>query len=137
MADFTLAFETSTLYCAVLNSLSEIIFCSCRSLRRAYSAAAWRCSASARSSWARDDDTAAFSSVLSTRAMTWPAFTWSLKSTSTASTMPLTCVPTCTVCTGCRFPVAATTDRRSPFVISTRRYVVALAAFFSRTRQAP
>ena len=93
-AAFTLAREASRLYWAVLNSLSEIMCCSCSSDKRTCSRSAWRCSASARSSCARDDCTAAMSSVLSMRAMTCPALTRSLKSTRTSSTMPLTCVPT-------------------------------------------
>ena len=51
----------------------------------------------------------------SMRAMTWPFFTWELKSTRSCLTCPETCDPTCTVMTAFRVPdaeIAATTVPR-------------------------
>ena len=48
------------------------------------------------------------------RARSWPFRTWSLKSTSSSETCPETCVPTLTVVTAWRIPVAETWAWMSP-----------------------
>ena len=46
--------------------------------------------------------------------MTCPFFTIELKSAYISSTVPDTCVPTCTVVTACKVPVAPTWSTTSP-----------------------
>ena len=50
--------------------------------------------------------------------MTWPFRTMLLKSAPSQAMVPDTCVPTWTVVTACRVPVAETVARTSPTVIA-------------------
>jgi hypothetical protein len=55
------------------------------------------------------------------RASSWPFFTESLKSTSRSETCPETWVPTCTVVTALRVPVAETVASMSPRSMLVKR----------------
>ena len=97
-------------------SSSERRNCVCASSRATVS----RCtSASARARLARDCSTCDANSDGSSRAMTSPARTIELKSAYSASMMPETWLPTCTVVTASRAPVAPTVSTTSPRVRAT------------------
>ncbi len=63
---------------------------------------------------------------MSSWAITSPLVTLSLKSTESLEIMPDTWVPTSTIVTASRVPVADTTDSRFPFSTPTKRYCFSL-----------